>query len=102
MKWMKKLLILAAAFSLCLGFTLTAQAADMQFKKQTVIFKEGQSKTLTLLNSEDTPQVRYYDPDTSLFSCQVLGNSRIKVTANRAGIDYITVANGDTNISCCL
>lgn len=102
MKWMKKLLILAAAFSLCLGFTLTAQAADMQFKKQTVIFKEGQSKTLTLLNSEDTPQVRYYEPDTSLFSCQVLGNSRIKVTANRAGIDYITVANGDTNISCCL
>lgn len=51
MKWTKKLLVLAGIFTLCLGFTLTAQAADRQFKKKTVIMKEGKSKILTLVNS---------------------------------------------------
>lgn len=102
MKLTKKLLLLASIFTLCLGFTLTAQAADMQFKKKTVIFKEGQTKNLTLLNSEKSPEVLYYEPSTSLFSYKVQGTSKIQVTAKRAGIDYITVSNGDTGISCCL
>lgn len=86
-----------SAFSpLCLGFTLTAQAADRQFKKKTVVFKEGQTKTLTLLNSESSPEIMYYEPASSLFSYKVMGTSKIKVTTNRAGIDYITVSNGDT------
>lgn len=102
MKLTKKLLLFASIFTLCLGFTLTAQAADRQFKKKTVIFTEGQTKTLTLLNSDSLPEVAYYYEDTALFSYTVLGNSKIKVTANRAGIDYISVASGDSFESCCL
>lgn len=102
MKLAKKLLLFACILTLCLGFTLTAQAADRQFKKQTVFFKEGQSKNLTLLNSETTPEVLYYDADSALFSYQVKGASSIRITANRPGIDYITVKNDGENISCCL
>jgi len=102
MKWTKKLLILASILTLCLGFTLTTQAADRQFKKKTVVIKEGKSKVLTLVNSDSLPEVAYYDKDTSLFSYTVQGNSKIKVTARRAGIDYLTVPSGDAYESCCL
>lgn len=102
MKWTKKLLVLASIFTLCLGFTLTAQAADRQFKKKTVILKEGKSKILRLVHSDSPPEVAHYDKDTSLFSYTVQGNSKIKVTPQRAGIDYITVPSGDAYESCCL
>ena len=102
MKWTKKLLVLASIFTLCLGFTLTAQTADRQFKKKTVILKEGKSKILRLVHSDSPPEVAHYDKDTSLFSYTVQGNSKIKVTPQRAGIDYITVPSGDAYESCCL
>lgn len=92
MKWTKKLLVLAGIFTLCLGFTLTAQAADRQFKKKTVIMKEGKSKILTLVNSDSLPEVAHYDKDTSLFSYTVQGNSKIKVNgpARRDRLYYRT------------
>lgn len=102
MKLTKKFLIFASVFTLCLGFTLTAQAADRQFKKKTIIMREGKSKTLTLANSHSLPEVAFYDKDTSLYSYTILGNSKIKVTADRAGIDYISVPSGDAYESCCL
>lgn len=102
MKLTKKLFLFASIFTLCLGFSLTAQAAGRQFKKETVLLQEGKSKNLTLLNSDSLPNVQYYDASSSLFTYKVLSNSKIRVTANRPGIDYITVANGNENISCCL
>ena len=100
MKNFKKLYFFTCVLFLFLGSVLTTQAADRQFTKKTVVLKEGQTKTLTLRNSYTTPEIMYHDPETSVFSYEVLSQSKIKVTAVRAGIDDIYVSNGNTNISC--
>lgn len=96
----KSFILLVSILTLSLSFATTAQAAGKKFSKSLIKLNEGQSKTLTILNSKNYPKVRYYDPNYDNFSYDILSKSKIKITAQKPGISYIYVAKGNRNISC--
>lgn len=98
MKIKGTLLTLCCIFLLSLGFTVNADAAQVKFAKKSVVLNVGQSKTLTVKNTNGSLQILDSSAYNGCFTYQLVSSSKVKVTAKKPGISSIIVSsNGKTD-----